>query len=177
MDIQEVEEANQNEIEEWEQLRRSQEPEKFGFIYALEDPRTNIIRYVGRTTTLRVRFTSHLKDCHSREVEQWIKELHAERTIPRFRVLSMSPISSIANEEKNFIKKHSYGRSLLNSTYTKEDWQLITIRLPVSTIRELERMSGERKPDRAYPWKVQDIVNESLREYFTRLGRGQKKAA
>jgi hypothetical protein len=64
-----------------------------------------------------------------------------------------------------------------STTKQADKWTTKTIRLPVSAIRELERLAGERKPDRQYPWKVQDIVNEALKEYFTKQGRGQKRAA
>jgi hypothetical protein len=52
-----------------------------------------------------------------------------------------------------------------------DKWEPKTIRLRASTIRELERIAGERKPDRLYPWKFQDLVTEALKEYLPRFKR------
>jgi hypothetical protein len=60
---------------------------------------------------------------------------------------------------------------------SEEKWSTKTIRLPQSAIHKLERLAGARKPDREYPWKVQDIMYEALKEYLEKQGKDRRKAA
>ena len=100
------------------------------------------------------------------------KALGSDLSKEKMEELKNAPLVGVPQPHKS-----ESGQNSKHTTKQAEKWTTKTLRLPVSTIRELERMSGERKPDRIAPWKVQDIVNEALKEYFTKQGKGQKRAA
>lgn len=57
------------------------------FIYALVDPVTNLVRYVGKTVNPSRRFGVHICDkgeCHR---ARWIAKLRADGLVPRFEIL------------------------------------------------------------------------------------------
>jgi hypothetical protein len=100
------------------------------------------------------------------------KALGSDLSHEKQQALLDAPLVGVPQPHKSE-SKQAYKRTSKQA----EPWHTKTIRLPVSTIHELERLSGERKPDRQYPWKVQDIVHEALSEYFTKQGKGHKRAA
>jgi hypothetical protein len=61
------------------------------FIYALADPSTGAIRYVGKTIKLRLRFLKHLSEARGptphRHCAYWIKKLMRQRLEPRMIVV------------------------------------------------------------------------------------------
>ena len=62
---------------------------KLTFIYALVDPRTRAIRYVGKANDPKKRLTSHInsdKECNSRK-RRWIEELSLEGLIPEIQIV------------------------------------------------------------------------------------------
>ena len=64
---------------------------KYVFIYTLEDPITNEIRYVGKTNNLKVRYSNHLVEkakCHRKN---WIKSLKNKGLKPIMKVLDAVP--------------------------------------------------------------------------------------
>lgn len=90
-------------------------------IYALIDPRTDHIRYVGRTTNLKHRFTKHnsVKTNTGTPKNEWIKEL---------RKIGLRPMLEILDEvetktDGKFWEMHythlfrSWGFDLLNNRY------------------------------------------------------------
>lgn len=92
-------------------------------IYALKDPRTKKVRYVGATSTsLHKRLTQHLysidrEDQNSPNV-QWLRELSAlglQPTIERVdSVLSESPIAASRMEQAWMNFYESSGANILN---------------------------------------------------------------
>lgn len=57
------------------------------FIYALSDPRTNEIRYVGKTVNMRSRLHGHIYDDEKTHKSAWIKSLKAKGLKPTMEVL------------------------------------------------------------------------------------------
>jgi hypothetical protein len=60
------------------------------FVYALVDPRTNDVGYVGRTSNPNERFQQHLQNIggvNSKQKHAWIQQLLAEHVEPRFEIL------------------------------------------------------------------------------------------
>lgn len=60
-------------------------------IYALQDPRSGKVRYVGKTSDLRVRYNLHTSDWHLNQFKtkknSWIKSLKAKGFMPVVTVL------------------------------------------------------------------------------------------
>jgi hypothetical protein len=88
------------------------------FIYGLVDPRTNAIRYVGKTNNLKGRLDGHIKDRKSnKEKGDWIDGLLEQGKKPKIKTLEVCNSDNWVDREKYWIE-HGYkvGWDLLNKT-------------------------------------------------------------
>lgn len=60
---------------------------KKAFIYALIDPFTNEIRYIGKTYNINLRYNGHLSDKADTYKTRWIKSLKEKNALPKIEVL------------------------------------------------------------------------------------------
>ena len=89
------------------------------FIYALKDPRTNIIRYVGKANDPYVRYGHHLIKCRDKNTHKrnWINNLKNNNLKPILEILEEVPIDKWKEYEKMYIKKYlDEGCDLMNYT-------------------------------------------------------------
>lgn len=86
-----------------------------GTIYALLDPRTNNVRYVGQTTKpIEIRLAGHLAS-PSPLVKAWITELAIEGHLPQIVPLrECVPVAGLDAAEKDEIKAHADRGDILN---------------------------------------------------------------
>jgi hypothetical protein len=71
-------------------------------VYALSDPRTNEVHYVGRTKQVKRRYTEHLKRAHHNEIkEAWMKELKEVGMVPTLVILESNIDESLICEREN----------------------------------------------------------------------------
>ena len=73
-------------------------------IYALVDPRTDTVRYVGKTRHTNARLAKHIQAPGSKRLAQWLDELRAGNTLPALRVLESVDDSVAANAESFWIR-------------------------------------------------------------------------
>lgn len=74
------------------------------WVYALVDPRTKHIHYVGRTVNLTVRRNAHLaRICGNSEMCEWRAGLRDAGLEPTFRVLARTTVERVAEAEKRWI--------------------------------------------------------------------------
>lgn len=91
------------------------------FIYALIDPRTDEIRYIGKTQyqTVEVRFKQHLKDsARGKEyyVYRWMRILQQDGLIPQVCVLESGAGAGVDEAEKKWISWYRPWGRLTNLT-------------------------------------------------------------
>jgi len=89
------------------------------FIYALKDPTTNEIRYIGKANDPHVRYKNHINKCRDKNTHKrnWINKLREEKLKPILEILEEVPISRWIEFEKIYIKKYlNDGCDLLNYT-------------------------------------------------------------
>lgn len=89
-------------------------------IYAMCDPNTNEIRYIGQSINIKVRFAGHVtqarKDSPNR-VSAWIRKLAAEDKLPYFRILEeCDPENADNAEERHIYEAQIAGADLLNGS-------------------------------------------------------------
>ena len=88
-------------------------------VYALEDPRNGMIRYVGMTTQPALRKAQHEDPYHEKEHKltvRWKLELHASGLKPVFTVLAVyNDERTAAKFEKRWAEELKYkGHPILN---------------------------------------------------------------
>jgi|SRR5579862_430088 len=73
------------------------------FIYALADPRTGIIWYIGITTDMHRRFMQHV-GCQGNNLEKntWIRALRSETLLPALKILESVPTNQQAREREDY---------------------------------------------------------------------------
>ena len=88
------------------------------FIYALLDPITKQIRYIGKTDNLRERFYTHCHSFDKTHKSNWIKKLISETgQLPLLRILERVEENEWAEREKYWIARaKAEGYSLTNLT-------------------------------------------------------------
>lgn len=86
-------------------------------VYALRDPRSNAIRYVGITTNLQKRYSSHLKAKDATPRGIWIRELLAANLAPILEVLETGEDADCQTPERRWIATlRATGCDLTNTT-------------------------------------------------------------
>lgn len=86
-------------------------------IYALADPRNDLIYYVGKSTVGMDRPLTHLTNSHSEKVNQWVKSLNEKWLYPKIIVLeNVEFLDDLPNREEYWINYY-YGinSDLLNT--------------------------------------------------------------
>ena len=92
---------------------------KTTFIYALKDPRTNIVRYVGKANDPYKRYQNHINKCRDKNTHKrnWINNLKQEKLKPILEILEEVPVDKWKEFEKMYIKKYKdAGCDLMNYT-------------------------------------------------------------
>lgn len=86
------------------------------YIYALIDPETNLIRYIGKTTNLIRRLNSHLTRCKSRKYHSavWINSLLSKGLKPFLEVLEEVDENTWVEREKYWISFYKHIVDLTN---------------------------------------------------------------
>lgn len=85
------------------------------YIYALIDPETDEIRYIGKTIRPQERFRAHLRDTGNSHKANWIKQLRERQLKPIMYVLEETTIEVWEAREQHWIAYgHSQGWRLTN---------------------------------------------------------------
>lgn len=76
------------------------------YIYALRDPRTEEVRYIGKSNNPRKRLSQHLRgDKINRHKDSWIRELRREHLSPELVILEETTPERWEQRERYWIKK------------------------------------------------------------------------
>lgn len=87
------------------------------YIYALCDPDTGDIRYVGKTNNLALRLRSHQNERRETRKCQWLKSLKRSGRLPLIRILEIVGEENWEDKERFWIAElRSYGVDLTNHT-------------------------------------------------------------
>ncbi len=92
------------------------------YIYALIDPISDEIRYIGKTKNIKKRYKQHLypKKHDNSKRAIWLKELKSNGLKPKIKVIDVTDVTLWSDMEKKYIKEYS-SELLLNSTVGGED--------------------------------------------------------
>lgn len=87
-------------------------------IYALVDPRTELVRYVGKSDNPRLRFKTHVSDARrlarKSRLQAWICELDRIGLIPRLVILERTAQSDASRCEEKWIAHYRPQGNLCN---------------------------------------------------------------
>lgn len=156
-------------------------------IYALKDPRTGLVCYIGQTNNPKLRLSQHLKDFNPLYCENpkrvWIKELWELGLKPVMVILEEVNSGQADEVEIKTIKKYfDAGFQLFNTVENKEGKKLVLRArskqlLKIFILDTTEQYVGTQlRADTFYRiyvewwWKVQNIGNKlSFKEFKTCL--------
>jgi len=154
-------------------------------IYALVDPRTNEIRYVGRTINKpKIRFAGHISQLTESHKSRWIRQLIGKQLLPVLAVLETGDGHS-GEAEKRWIRDlRAVGCNLTNSTDggdgTPGCLLSETTRLKIGAAHKGLKFSPESKAKVAEALRWYWAANPQLslarrvaREKFAKLNAGQ----
>lgn len=88
------------------------------FVYALRDPRTHAIHYVGITMRIKQRYAAHLRPSGTTAKDKWIQELQAAGAFPQMELLEegQGGDGGRAAEARWILKMRRAGAPLTNAT-------------------------------------------------------------
>lgn len=91
------------------------------FIYALCEPDTGAVRYVGITKDTKTRLQGHLADCNRPDVFRhpkvtWLRQLLASGQVPALRVLEQCPAEDGPQAEQKWIDRYRGEGAQLTNT-------------------------------------------------------------
>lgn len=89
---------------------------EIAYIYALIDPDSYDIRYIGKTVNPKSRISGHINESkkYNHHRAKWIRKLLSEQKIPIFKILKICPLSDFIKHESELIKKYQ-SKILTNS--------------------------------------------------------------
>lgn len=91
------------------------------YIYALIDPLTNMVRYIGRTDDIKRRYSEHLRECNwtkkRSHKSHWISRLLKNNSTPIIEILEETIFDKSGFWEIHYISLYkSWGFNLINKT-------------------------------------------------------------
>jgi group I intron endonuclease len=93
---------------------------KYTFIYALCDPDTEEVRYIGKSNSIRRRYSDHINECKTNRKSHkisWIKSLLGNNKKPLIKILDEVPQDDWKSWEVHYIDLYkSKGANLTNLT-------------------------------------------------------------
>lgn len=103
--------------EYWVKLGNGRYMEKYVFIYSLEDPITNEIKYIGKTNNLKIRYSNHLCGKDKSYKKNWITSLKNKNLKPLMKIIDRVPESEWEFWEIFYISLFkSWGFKLVNGS-------------------------------------------------------------
>lgn len=95
---------------------------RYSYIYALIDPRNNIIRYIGKSIYPFKRYLNHLCEKKDAPKNRWIKRLKNRNLKPNIKILCKCKIKNVNSFEKKYIS--IYKKTLYNEREGGDGWNL-----------------------------------------------------
>lgn len=146
------------------------------FVYALIDPRSDEIRYIGATGTPEIRLRAHVSDALlgiKNVKREWIKSLIQDGKKPLVKVLFSSTVwSEVLTRERELIFELAHTGRLTNKRITRKPSKSnASSRRPsktrfisIAVSEELYRRiaASARLEDRSISWFLRKIINAAL---------------
>lgn len=110
-------------------------------VYSLSDPRTNEVRYVGKSVNVKARFNAHLSGYSAPQVREWIQTLRDADLRPVLTILETVRGVPLNEREQWWIAEMKrQGARLLNTHFcqNREPQEVHSIVLSVSDWRAIE---------------------------------------
>jgi hypothetical protein len=122
-------------------------PERY-VIYALVDPESKAVRYIGKAKRLQVRIQQHPYRKHNVRLFNWIQTLKAAGTRPEVLTLEHTDSESWSDRERHWIREYrETGHDLLNIAVGGDGIERLSEEVcqHLSQIRRLRKLSSEHR--------------------------------
>lgn len=142
---------------------------KTTFIYALRDPRTDLIRYVGKADDPQKRLSVHLADKHRNHRTNWIKDLMINGLEPVLEIVDEVPFSEWPMWEVAYIENfRDLGYPLVNGTLGGEGSMGVTE-------ETLAKIQESRKHLKRTP-ESKEKTRKAVKKYWASITPEEKAA-
>lgn len=94
-------------------------------IYALIDPRSNDIKYIGVTSDPRQRLKSHLSEVGNIRKRRWIRELANEGLKPSMKIIEVVQSTEIQREVYWIKVLREHGCDLFNAAHNQDTFEFV----------------------------------------------------
>lgn len=126
-------------------------------IYALIDPRTREMKYVGKSFSLKTRFNQHRLSKGKSAKSVWISELKSQGLEPQICILEQGEGDSNVAEIKWIQKLRAEGHVLTNATKGGDQWRL-----------QSNGLSGLRAD-----FRVEAELKEAVKQFASQYGMNE----
>lgn len=136
-------------------------------IYALTDPRTGAVRYIGKAVDAAKRFKGHIRDSRRRTtpVYCWIKALAEKGYTPGLCILARVPADRWQAEERRMIAEgRATGLKLLNLADGGDQPSCPRSTRAANGVATARLIHND--PDRKAVWKLKQRMGLSLKQGF-----------
>lgn len=116
------------------------------FIYALCDPDTGMVRYVGKSDIPKTRYFHHLRDEHKTHKVNWIKQLKSQGKAPVLKIIEEIDKNLWEQSEKKWV---DYYRSIVGDKLTNITDGGIGPNMTEETRKKISRSLKGRIPSEA----------------------------
>jgi len=135
--------------------------EKLTFIYVLIDPRSNQVRYVGKTDNLKKRYNHHLIYNGKSHKTSWIKNLKNENKKPIIEVIDEVPITEWKFWERYWISQiRAWGFELVNNTEGGEGFA--SGKLNPAHLPHVKKLKSKTHKGKEIPQEMRDRISKTL---------------
>lgn len=151
------------------------------FIYTLSDPRTNEVRYVGKTNNLNYRLKKHIKESKNKQThkEKWIDSLIFKGLLPIIEILDVVNENEWCFYETYWISQFkTWGFELTNGTSGGEGSDGFKGKTHSNETKEKCKIAGLKSPKIKYfgerngRCKLTDLqVDEIKEKVFLKIPR------
>jgi hypothetical protein len=133
-------------------------------IYGLVDPRTGVVRYVGRSVDVAQRVRDHVGDRRDGSARgEWLSELVAEGLRPGVVVFETVAAEDGPVAEQRWMDAHD---SLLNLVAARSSTRVFSVRLPLEMVEWIDSYAAARG------WSRTDVMRTALANLRDDASRG-----
>jgi hypothetical protein len=107
------------------------------YIYALVDPVTSLVRYIGKSKNPLFRYTQHCYAYDNNDKDNWILLLKSRGLKPEMKIIDKVPTELAHEKEAFYINDYAKKGHPLFNLVSLNEWATISIKIDFATLERL----------------------------------------